>query len=46
LLCQSELAAPITIYGTNDPRTEAGVDRHNGAFECACNHDCPTKPVN
>lgn len=41
LLCSSALATPITIYGTNDPRTEAGVDAHNGAYECVCNKDCP-----
>ena len=40
-VCQSDLGKPIIIYGQNDPRTEAGVDRHNAAYTCACEHDCP-----
>ena len=40
-VCQSDLGKPIIIYGQNDPRTEAGVDRHNAAYACACEQDCP-----
>jgi len=41
LVCSSALAKPIIIYGTNDPRTEQGVDEHNGAFEAVCNENPP-----
>jgi len=44
LVCTSALAAPIIIYGTNDPRTEQGVDEHNGAYEAVCNANSPPSP--
>jgi len=41
LVCSSALAKPIIIYGTNDPRTEHGVDEHNGAYEAVCEGNLP-----
>lgn len=41
LICSSPLAAPIT-YGADTPETIDQINAHNGAYECACNKDCPT----
>lgn len=41
LICKSDLAAPIEYSATDDPLTIAAVNRHNGAYACACEKDCP-----
>ena len=45
IICTSDVAKPIFWHEKDTPETIDAINRHNGAYECACLKSCPETEV-